>query len=81
MKSSRSLIGYHSAETRYKHMEYYQIERVVARYQNEEGQAYTKTRCFYGKTKEEAEYKYHEYLKASSNDGTLPMFDPQVSHL
>ena len=38
-------------------MAYYQIERVVDRYQNEEGQTYTKTRCFYGKTKEEAEYK------------------------
>lgn len=49
-------------------MFYYMIERELLRYQNEEGQTITKTGYFYGKTKEEAEYKYRNYLKASSHD-------------
>lgn len=49
---------------------YYKLERVVSRFIDEEGREITKIRYFYGKTKEEALYKYREYLKTSSDKDT-----------
>lgn len=47
-------------------MSYYQIECTTS-FIDEEGQSIAKTKYFYGKTKEEAEYKCRKHLKASSD--------------
>ena len=49
---------------------YYKLERTVSHFTDEEGREITQTRYFYGKTKEEALYKYREYLKTSSDKDT-----------
>lgn len=47
-------------------MSYYQAAYII-RFIDEEGRSITKTKYFYGKTKEEAEYKCRKHLKASSD--------------
>lgn len=49
---------------------YCRSEHIVSRVKDEEGREITKTRYFYGKTKEEALYKYREYLRTSSDKDT-----------
>lgn len=49
-------------------MSYYCLKCVVSHFIDEEGQEIIKERYFYGKTKEEAEYKYRKYRKTSSKD-------------
>ena len=46
----------------------YRITRTIETYLDDDGRLIQRDRDFYGKTKEEAEFKYRQYLKATSEE-------------